>query len=84
MLTNRFIVGFPARLSTLQNHLCQIGNWILPEYEKSKFDHPVAGPSSHKTIYERWGIRAVDPNLGIPFAPTRAVTTVWAIEILTG
>ena len=53
MLTNRFIVGFPARLSTLQNHLCQIGNWILPEYEKSKFDHPVAGPSSHKTIYAR-------------------------------
>ena len=26
-------------LPTLQNHLCQIGNSILPEYEKLKLDH---------------------------------------------
>ena len=26
-------------LPTLQNHLCQIGNSILPESEKLKLDH---------------------------------------------
>ena len=28
-----------AGLPILQNHLCQIGNCILPEYEKLKFGH---------------------------------------------
>ena len=55
--------GLRSRLPTLQNRFCQIGNCILPECERLKFDHY----NSHKTICAHWGIGVICQNLARPF-----------------